>query len=75
MEQPLYYWVPSIGVSSLIIYDGAEFKEWYGNALITSLKDQSLRRLVFLHNDVIEEEIIFNEENVKGFSWANRILE
>ena len=57
--KPIHYWVPSIGISSLIIYRGQEFKEWNGNALITSLKDQSLRRIVFKNNQFIKEEIIF----------------
>ena len=53
------YWVPSIAVSSMIIYKGKTFKEWNGDALITSLKDQSLRKLQFKDNKYISEEIIF----------------
>ena len=53
------YWVPSIAVSALVIYQGEEFKEWDGNALITSLKDQSLRRIQFKENKFKNEEIIF----------------
>jgi len=53
------YWVPSIAVSSMIIYKGDEFKEWNGDALITSLKDQSLRKIRFEDNEFIDEKIIF----------------
>ena len=53
------YWVPSIAVSAMTIYKGNTFKEWNGDALITSLKDQSLRKLKFKENDFISEEIIF----------------
>ena len=53
------YWVPSIGVSALTIYEGERFKEWNGDALITSLKDKSLRKIKFKSNKFIEEEIIF----------------
>ncbi len=53
------YWVPSIAVSAMVIYEGKEFKEWNGNALITSLKDQSLRKIKFKNNEFINEEIIF----------------
>ena len=53
------YWVPSIAVSSMTIYKGNTFKEWNGNALITSLKDQSLRKLKFKDNKFLSEEIIF----------------
>ena len=53
------YWVPSIAVSALIIYKGDEFKEWNGEALITSLKDESLRKIKFKDNKFIKEDIIF----------------
>ena len=53
------YWVPSIAVSAMAIYKGDEFKEWNGDALITSLKDQSLRKIQFKDNKFISEEIIF----------------
>ena len=53
------YWVPSIAVSAMAIYQGEEFKEWNGDALITSLKDQSLRKIKFKDNKFISEQIIF----------------
>jgi quinoprotein glucose dehydrogenase len=55
------YWVPSIAASSMIIYKGKEFQEWNGDALITSLKDQSLRKIKFKNNNFIKEDIIFKE--------------
>ena len=53
------YWVPSIAVSSMVIYKGSEFKEWNGHALITSLRDQSLRKIKFKDNVFLDEKIIF----------------
>ncbi len=53
------YWVPSIAVSSMVIYKGKEFNEWNGDALITSLRDQSLRKIKFKGGQFIDEEIIF----------------
>ena len=53
------YWVPSIAVSAMTIYKGDTFKEWNGDALITSLKDQSLRKIKFRDNNFINEETIF----------------
>ena len=55
----IHYWVPSIATSAITIYKGDEFKEWNGNALITSLKDKSLRKLIFKNTSSIKEEIIF----------------
>ena len=53
------YWVPSIAASSMVIYKGKEFQEWNGDALITSLKDQSLRKIKFKDNNFLKEDIVF----------------
>ena len=60
--EAIYYWVPSIAVSAIIIYRGDEFNEWNGHALITSLRDQSLRRLIFEDKSNVEENIIFENK-------------
>ena len=59
LTKAIKYWVPSIAVSAMTIYKGNTFKEWNGDALITSLKDQSLRKIKFKKNKFINEEIIF----------------
>jgi glucose/arabinose dehydrogenase len=58
----IQYWVPSIATSAITIYKGEEFKEWNGHALITSLKDQSLRKLIFNDLSNVKEEIIFKNK-------------
>ena len=58
-DRPIKYYVPSIATSACLIYSGDEFPEWKGQALIASLKHQSLRRLKFEENNFIEEEILF----------------
>ncbi len=58
----IQYWVPSIATSAIKIYKGNEFKEWNGHALITSLKDQSLRKLIFDDLLNVQEEIIFKNK-------------
>ena len=58
----IQYWVPSIATSALSIYKGKEFEEWNGHALITSLKDKSLRKLIFNDLSDVKEEIIFNDK-------------
>ena len=60
--KPIKYWVPSIAVSAITIYNGEEFKEWNGDALITSLKDQSLIKIKFKKNKLLSEEIIFKQK-------------
>ena len=56
------YWVPSIATSAITIYNGEEFKEWNGHALITSLKDMSLRKLDFNNLENVKEEVIFQRK-------------
>ena len=56
------YWVPSIATSAITIYKGNEFEEWNGHALITSLKDKSLRKLIFNDLSSVKEELIFKNE-------------
>ena len=58
----IQYWVPSIATSAIKIYKGNEFEEWNGHALITSLKDQSLRKLIFDDLLNVQEEIIFKNK-------------
>jgi len=58
----IQYWVPSIAVSAITIYKGDEFKELNGNALITSLKDKSLRKLIFNNLSEVKEEVIFQNK-------------
>tara|TARA_X000000368_G_C23020138_1_gene707574 strand:- start:766 stop:1830 length:1065 start_codon:yes stop_codon:yes gene_type:complete len=60
--KPIKYWVPSIAVSAITIYNGNEFNEWNENALITSLKDKSLRMLDFKNLSNVKEEVIFKNK-------------
>ncbi len=58
----IQYWVPSIATSAITIYKGKEFNEWNGQALITSLKDKSLRKLNFQNLSNVDETIIFQDK-------------
>ena len=54
------YRVPSIATSAITIYKGSEFKEWNGFALVTSLKDKSLRAIDFSNPSNVKENVVFN---------------
>ena len=45
MEQPLYYWDPSIAPGAIAAYRGSMFPEWNGNLMVAALKYQLLARL------------------------------
>jgi glucose/arabinose dehydrogenase len=56
MEQPVRYWVPSIGTSGLMIYSGDRFPNWKGNIFMGGMNgNQSLARLVMDGTRVVEE--------------------
>ena len=54
MEQPAFYWDPSIAPSGLLIYEGAMFPEWRGDMFVGSLKFDYIARLD-LRSDAAEE--------------------
>ncbi|MEL6202710.1 MAG: PQQ-dependent sugar dehydrogenase [Pseudomonadota bacterium] len=45
LEQPKYYWDPSIAPSGLAVYDGDMFPEWQGDLLVGALRSQLMTRL------------------------------
>ncbi|MDT8328062.1 MAG: PQQ-dependent sugar dehydrogenase, partial [Roseovarius sp.] len=45
MEQPAYYWDPSIAPSGLMIYSGALWPQWRGDFFVGSLKFGYISRL------------------------------
>ena len=62
MEQPLYYWVPSIAPSGMTFYNGRLFPQWQGNLFIGSLKFRLLVRLEINNGKVIHEERLLKDE-------------
>jgi aldose sugar dehydrogenase len=56
MEQPLYYWVPSIAPSGMAFYTGDRFPRWKGNLFVGALRDQMLVRLQLDGEKVVKEE-------------------
>lgn len=45
MEQPVHIWVPSIGVSGMLIYTGDKFPAWKGSVFAGGLVGEQLARL------------------------------
>lgn len=62
MEQPLYYWVPSIAPSGMAFYDGEAFPEWRGDLFVGALKDQMLVRLELKDGKIVDEERLLKDE-------------
>ncbi len=62
MEQPVYYWDPSIAPSGLAIYEGDMFPEWRGDIFAGALKFQLISRLDMEGGRVVGEERLFSRE-------------
>jgi glucose/arabinose dehydrogenase len=61
MEQPLYYWDPSIAPSGAVFYTGTLMPEWKGNLFVGALAGESLHRLVLEGDKVIGEEKLLSD--------------
>jgi glucose/arabinose dehydrogenase len=56
LEQPIYYWDPSIAPSGMAFYTGDLFPNWKGNLFVGALAGQHLSRLVIEGEKVTSEE-------------------
>jgi aldose sugar dehydrogenase len=58
MEQPVNVWVPSIGISGLMVYTGDKFPNWRGNMFVGGMAAQQLSRLTLDGRRVVNQEIL-----------------
>lgn len=56
MEQPVHVWVPSIGISGMMIYTGDKFPQWRGSMFVAGMAAQQLVRLTLKGQNVVSEE-------------------
>ncbi|KZE27409.1 PQQ-dependent sugar dehydrogenase [Chelatococcus daeguensis] len=56
MEQPLYYWDPSIAPSGMAFYTGEAFPQWRGNLFIGALAGRMLVRIERKGDRIVGEE-------------------
>lgn len=63
MEQPIYYWDPSISPSGMTFYSSNRIPEWKNNLFIGSLSGKHVLRLVIKNNKVVGEERLASDEN------------
>lgn len=61
LEQPIYYWKPSIATSGLAIYTGDLFPAWKGNFLIGGLNGARIDRLVMTKGEVTAHEVLLKD--------------
>ncbi|MFA9391744.1 MAG: PQQ-dependent sugar dehydrogenase [Prolixibacteraceae bacterium] len=60
MEQPVFYWVPSIAPCGMTFVTGDIYPAWKNNVLVGSLKFQNLERLVLDGHKMVHREKLLN---------------
>jgi glucose/arabinose dehydrogenase len=63
LEQPVYYWDPSIAPSGMVFYTGDAFPGWRGSILVGALAGKLLSRLETDGDAVTGEERMLNALN------------
>lgn len=58
MEQPIFYWRPSIAVSGLAFYGGSHLPYWSNNAVVSALRNKEVRLVQIEDGRVMHEEVI-----------------
>ncbi len=61
VEEPVYYWVPSIAPSGMAFYTGDLFPQWKGNLFVGAMAGQALVRLVLDGERVVAEERLLTD--------------
>lgn len=63
LEQPVYYWDPSVSPSGMTFYTGSQIPEWKNNLFIGTLSGMHIARLVLdANNKVVGEERLLEDE-------------
>ncbi len=63
MEQPIYYWDPTLSPSGMTFYKSKDIPEWENNLFIGGLSGQHIARLVIKNNKVTGEERLLADKN------------
>ena len=61
MEQPVYFWTPSIAPSGLTFYDGKAFPAWNNSVFVGAMSGRQLVRLEIKNGRVVGEEKLLTD--------------
>jgi glucose/arabinose dehydrogenase len=79
VEQPIYYWFPSLALSGLMMYTGDMFPDWQGDIFIGAMSPSQGKFLIRLEmggeegRTVIEEEhlLVNNDRRIRDIVQGN----
>ena len=61
MQQPGVDWTPSIAPSSMLQVTGELFRSWQGSYLVSSLAEQSIRRVTYVDGQFIDHGLVLTQ--------------
>ena len=65
IEDPVVAWLPSIGISGLVIYTGDKFPMWKGNAFVGGLSGQHIQRVGFNDRGPVGRETLLGQLSLR----------
>ena len=65
VDEPIYFWVPSIAPSGMAFYTGNLFPDWRGNLFVGAMAGRHLVRLVLQGERVVAEEKLLEELDLR----------
>ena len=72
MEQPKYYWVPSIGACGMTFVNSEIYPSWKGNLLAGSLRFHYIERVVIENDEVVgTEKLLKNVGRMRDIKMSN----
>lgn len=76
MEQPVYYWDPTVSPSGMSFYKGNAIPEWKNNLFIGCLGGSHIARLIIENNKVVGEERLLadKQERFRDVAYHNGML-
>jgi aldose sugar dehydrogenase len=76
MEQPVYYWDPTVSPSGMSFYKGNAIPEWKNNLFIGCLGGSHIARLIIENNKVVGEERLLadKQERFRDVAYYNGML-
>ncbi len=75
-EEPLFVFLPSIGISEVIILSDEFDEKWKNNALVTSLNGRSIYRVKFQNKNfdkILYLEKIYIGERIRDIKYINKL--
>ena len=69
MEQPIWYWKPSIAVSGINFYQGDVFPKWENQLLVSALRFEEVQLL-----NVKDGKVIFQQTLLKNYGRIRQVI-